>query len=502
MTMGSPASTVLSTCSVPSGSTARLDTHARHRKRLRRLAAVAALVTLAGCAVAPPAPGPVWSMPAQWRAAPQVEGWVRTQDAQQLANQPWWTLFDDPELDALAWRAQSFNAQIETALAAVGQADALLRQQRAQAWPTLGAQLSSQRSGGSERNTLETASLGLAASWMPDVWGRVRLSVYGQQAALQASQADLAGMRLAVAGTVASTYFAIRAADAERTLLREVIEAYERSAQITRNRYDSGIAARTDTLQAEVTLRNARANLVAMDRARALLEHALALLVGEAAPTFSLPPAPWSASVPPVPVDVPAALLLRRPDLASAERAVATSNAQIGVARTAWFPDLNLNVTAGAAAARLADLVASPASVWSLGLNIAQALFDAGSRDARLAQTLALRDAAVARYRQASLSAMREVQDQLATLATLDEQLEHARASARAAGDIERQMLNRYQSGLSAYTEVVTVQASALAARRTVIQLQLARQQAVVSLILALGGGWQAPWAEDLALVE
>ena len=436
-------------------------------------------------------------MPAQWKDAPAVPGWVRAEDAQRFRPDAWWTLFDDAALDALVIRAQVANPQIEAALATVAQADALLRQQRAAAWPTLGAQLGTQRSGGDERVTQGNASLALAASWMPDLWGRVRLSVHAQRAALQSSEADLAAMRLLVAGDVAATYFALRAADAERALLRDVIEAYGRSAQITRNRYESGIAARTDTLQSEVTLRNAQASLVALDRARALLEHALALLVGEPAPAFSLADGPGSRAVPAVPADVPSTLLQRRPDLASAERAVTAANAQVGVARTAWFPDLSLNASLGGTAGNLADLISSPVSLWSLGLNLAQALFDAGSRNARLDQMLALRDASVARYRQASLSAMREVQDQLATLATLDAQLGHARASAQAAADIEQQMLNRYQSGLSAYTEVVTAQASALAARRTVIQLHLARQQATVSLILALGGGWEVPWEDQ-----
>jgi len=253
-------------------------------------------------------------------------------------------------------------------------------------------------------------------------------------------------------------------------------------------------------LQAQATLRNAQATRVALHRSRTGYEHAIALLVGQAPAGFVLPAAPWVSAASAVPVELPSLLLLRRPDVASAERAVTAANAQIGVARSAYFPNLNLTASLGAGGAHLADLVSAPSLLWSLGLALAQNIFDAGARDARVEQSLAGREASVARYRQSALSAMKEVEDQLSALGTLATQTEHARVAADAAARIEQQQMNRYQAGLSSYTEVVTAQASALSARRNLLQLQLQRQLAAVGLIQALGGGWQAPW--PLALSE
>ena len=239
------------------------------------------------------------------------------------------------------------------------------------------------------------------------------------------------------------------------------------------------------------------ASRAALERNRHLAENAIAALTGQPAAAFSLPPArslhDWQRALPAIPVDVPATLLLRRPDVAAAERAVAAANARIGVARAAWFPTLNLNASAGGSGATLADVISAPQLLWSLGLNLAQTLFDAGARSAAEKQAIAAHEQAAAAYRQRALTAMKEVQDQLATLQTLARQQRHAAASAENAAAIEQQMLNRYRAGLVAYTEVVTAQASALTARRSLMQLQLQRQQAAIALIQALGGGWQTP---------
>ena len=314
---------------------------------------------------------------------------------------------------------------------------------------------------------------------------------------MQASQADLAAALLAAQASLAQSYFTLREADAELALLDDIIEGYERSAAIAQRRFESGTVARTDALQAQNTLESARASRAALERNRHLAENAIAALTGQPAAAFSLPPArslhDWQRALPAIPVDVPATLLLRRPDVAAAERAVAAANARIGVARAAWFPTLNLNASAGGSGATLADVISAPQLLWSLGLNLAQTLFDAGARSAAEKQAIAAHEQAAAAYRQRALTAMKEVQDQLATLQTLARQQRHAAASAENAAAIEQQMLNRYRAGLVAYTEVVTAQASALTARRSLMQLQLQRQQAAIALIQALGGGWQAP---------
>ncbi|MDO5290712.1 MAG: efflux transporter outer membrane subunit, partial [Pseudomonadota bacterium] len=382
------------------------------------------------------------------------------------------------------------------AQANLAQAQALLRQQRAQLLPTVGATGSQQRSGGEDRSTAGTASLGLSASWEPDLWGRLGDAARAQDASVQASQADLAGARLSAQASLAQAYFSLREADAALALLADIITGYERAATITQNRYNSGIAARTDTLQAQSTLDSARANRIALQRDRALSEHAIALLVGQAPASFSLPAtATWTDTVPAVPAGVPSALLLRRPDVADAERIVAAANARIGVARAAYFPQITLSGSLSAGGSHLADIVSAPTLLWSLGLSLAQYVFDGGARTAAVDQAIAAHQGAATSYRQTALTAFKEVEDQLATLNTLAEQTERLRASAQAAERIEQQMMNRYQSGLAAYTEVVTAQASALNARRSLLQAQLQRQQAVVALIQALGGGWQQPWA-------
>ena len=454
--------------------------------------ALGAAFLLSACALAPKTAMEPMPLPAAWKEAAPAPGWVSADAARAWSAGQWWLLWDDAPLHALAPRVALNNQGLLAAAANVAQAQALLRQQRAQLWPQLGAQLGQQRSGGDDRATTGSASLTLAASWAPDLWGRIGNAVDAQAASVRASQADLAGARLDAQASLAQAYFALREADAEIALLDEIIGGYQRSARITQNRYDVGVAPRTDTFQAQATLRNAQATRVALVRARAAFEHAIALLLGEAPASFALAPAPWVSAVPQVPAELPSLLLLRRPDIASAEAAVSAANAQIGVARSAYFPDLSLSASLGAGGAHLANLASAPSLLWSLGLALAQTVFDGGARDARVDQSLAARDGAVARYRQAALGAMKEVEDQLSALDTLAAQTEHARAAQDASARIEQQMQNRYEAGLVSYTEVVTAQASALSARRGLLQLQLQRQQAALALIQALGGGWRA----------
>ena len=464
----------------------------------RRAAALALLAALAACSSAPPYSAPNVVVPVAWRHAPAAPGFVPASQAlppaqaAAWAEGPWWTLWDDATLAELMQRVDVSNQNLALALANVDQAQALLRQQQAQLWPTLGVQGSAQRSG---RPASGSASAMLSASWSPDVWGRLGDAVRAQAASVQASHADLEAARLSAQGSLAQAYFALREADAEIALLDDIVQGYERATTITRNRYQAGIAAHTDLLQAQNTLDNARASRIALQRSRQLGEHAIALLVGRTPAEFSLPVAPWSAAVPAIPTEVPAALLLRRPDVAAAERAVAAANARIGVARSAYFPNIGLSAGLGGRAASVGDLLSAPTLAWSLGLSLAQTLFDAGARSAGVDQALAAHDASAAAYRQSVLTAIGQVEDQLVALQTLGEQIERTRAAAEAAAGAETRIMNRYQAGLSAYTEVVTAQASALNARRSVMQLQLQRQQAALALVQALGGGWVAPWA-------
>jgi NodT family efflux transporter outer membrane factor (OMF) lipoprotein len=295
-------------------------------------------------------------------------------------------------------------------------------------------------------------------------------------------------------GELAVNYFSLREADAELRLLEVTLEGYQRSLAIARNRYNAGIAAQTDVLQAQTLYVNTQAERLALKRNRDTLEHAIAVLVGAAPAEFSLPAADWKPTVPGIPAGLPSTLLQRRPDIAASERAVAAANAQIGIARTAYFPSFSLNGALSSNASRVGDLFNASNTLWSLGLSVAQTVFDAGAIAAQVDQAKAAHEAAVARYRQTVLAAFQDVEDQLTAGASLAQQ-EGLRREASAAADLsEQQFLNRYRQGQVSYTDVVTAQVSALNARRTVLQVQVSRQSAAVALIQGLGGGWQAEW--------
>ncbi|HEX8407049.1 MAG TPA: efflux transporter outer membrane subunit, partial [Duganella sp.] len=329
-------------------------------------------------------------------------------------------------------------------------------------------------------------------SWEPDIWGRLRAGTNSARANLQASEADLAAARLSAQGELATNYFLLRQTDAEKALLDATTEGYERVLQITQNRFDAGVTAKSDLLQAQTQLANARIDQVSLVNQRANLEHAIAVLLGKAASDFALAPAPWNVVVPDVPAGVPSTLLQRRPDIAAAERSVAVANEQIGIARAAYFPSLNLTGSYGVGSNAASGLFNASNSLWSLGLSAAQTLFDAGAITARVAGAEASRDAAIARYRQTVLTAFADVENQLSATRALAQQQGLRRVASEAADQVEAQMLNRYRAGQVGYTDVVTAQTTALNARRALVQSQADRQTVAIALIQSLGGGWHA----------
>jgi len=467
----------------------------QHLSRFRStpvLLAVAAL--LSACAVGPDYRRPDAASPAAFKEAPQAEaGWFPAAPADTLDRGPWWQLFGDAELNALVQQVEVSNQNVAAAVAAYAQAQALVREQRASLFPQVTLDGSARRSGGGGATaTTSNLQLGVGASWAPDLWGKLGRGVESAQANAQASDADLAAARLSAQGELATNYFSLRDADTELALVRSTVEGLERSLTITQNRYTAGISPRTDVLQAQTQLANTRADLATLTNQRAQLEHAIAVLIGKAPAEFTLPVAAWNMAVPAVPLFVPSELLQRRPDIAAAERAVAAANAQIGIQRSAYFPSLSLSGSIGNSGSRVADLFGASTSLWSLGLSVAQTLFDAGATTARVEGAEAARDAAVARYRQTVLTAFQAVEDQLSTTRALAEQAELRRTASQAADLTEQQLLNRYKAGQVSYTEVVTAQASALSARRTLSQLAANRQAAAIGLIQALGGGWKA----------
>lgn len=476
----------------------------RAKPAMTTFVAIATSFALSACAVGPKydAP-PAIATPVAFK---QGEGeWVRATPADALERGPWWQLFGDEVLDGLASRVAVSNQNVAAAVASYAQARALVAQQRASLFPVVSLDGGASRSG-SEGTTTTTTAAGttlrtggarsnyqfdIGASWEPDVWGRLSRGVQGARAAAQASAADLASATLAAQGELAANYFNLRELDVQRALLAQTLAGYERLLQIATNRYNAGISARTDVLQAQSQLATARADLLGLDRQRAQLEHAIAVLVGQPPAGFSIAFDPkWSARVPDVPLSLPSTLLQRRPDIAAAERRVAQANEQIGIAQSAYYPSLRLTGSAGAGAASIGDLFSASSLVWALGASLAQTIFNAGATRAQVEGAQAAFEEAAARYRQTVLTAFQDVEDQLAGVRILAQQVALREEAARAADLVEQQVLNRYQAGQVSFTEVINAAATAQNARRALVQLQADRQVAAVALIQALGGGW------------
>jgi NodT family efflux transporter outer membrane factor (OMF) lipoprotein len=464
--------------------------------RPRILLGAAFICAVSACAVGPRYETPSAPAPAVFKEA---QGWAPAAPADALDRGPWWALFGDPVLDELASSIEVSNQNVAQAAAAYEQARALVREQRASLFPVVSLDAGADRSG--SRGGTGTAAgagrsgssyqLGIGGTWEPDVWGSLRRAVGAAGASAEASAADLASARLSAQGELAVNYFALRLADAQKGLLRDTIEGYERVLQITQNRYAAGMAAKSDVLQAQTQLANAQADELGLTRQRAQLEHAIAVLVGKAPGEFTLAPTPWKVSIPAVPVSLPSTLLQRRPDIAAAERRVAAANERIGIAQSAFYPNLSLGASYGFGASAVADLFSASAAVWSLGLSAAQTVFNAGATRARVAGVQAAHEQSVARYRQTVLTAFQDVEDQLAATRVLEQQERLRRQASQAADEAEAQFLNRYRAGQVNYTEVVSAQVTALNARRALAQVQADRQTAAVALIQALGGGWR-----------
>ncbi|HEX5343476.1 MAG TPA: efflux transporter outer membrane subunit [Duganella sp.] len=466
--------------------------------RYHLIALAVASSLLAACSVTPTYQTPSTPQPAAYKETPgeadrAAAGWTAAAPADTLERGPWWQLFGDPILNQLAESIEVNNQNVAAAVASYAQARALVAEQRATLFPSVDLNGSATRSGGGgETRTANQYRANIGASWEPDVWGKLRAGVGNANASLQASAADLAAARLSAQGELATNYFSLRQTDAEKALLDATVEGYERVLQITLNRFDAGIAAKSDLLQAQTQLASARIDQITLVRQRATLEHAIAVLLGKAAGEFSLAPAEWKVVVPDVPTGVPSTLLQRRPDIAAAERRVAAANEQIGIARSAYFPSLNLTGSYGYGAASTGGLFNASNNLWSLGLSAAQTLFDAGATKARVSGAEAQRDQAIANYRQTVLTAFADVENQLTATRTLAQQQDLRKTASEAADQVEVQMLNRYRAGQVSYSDVVTAQQTALSARRSLVQAQVDRQTTAIALIQSLGGGWHA----------
>ena len=455
------------------------------------------VILLAGCAVGPDYRKPEAATAPQFK---EMQGWREAQPRDELPRGSWWTVFGDPELDQLMERADVSNQNIRIAEARLRQARAVADQARAGLFPSVTANASAVRTKSpslSNQPSFATGAVnnynvGLNASWELDVWGRVRRSVEAGEANWQASAAQLEAARLSARATLAQNYFALRVADTTRRLLEDTVKAFQRSLDLTQNRYKAGVAARVDVVQAEVQVKSAQASLIDVGVERAQLEHAIALQLGDVPANFALAPNDLKIAMPQVPLALPAELLERRPDIAAAERAMAAANAQIGVAKAAYFPSLTLSSATGFRGINLANLVSTPSNFWSIGAAVAEGVFDGGLRRSQTAQAAAAYDVQVATYRQAVLTGFQEVEDNLAALRILEEEAALQDEVVQAARHAVELTTNQYSAGVVSYLNVITAQTTALINERAAVNVLGRRLTASVGLINALGGGWTA----------
>ncbi|MFL5296788.1 MAG: efflux transporter outer membrane subunit [Phenylobacterium sp.] len=442
----------------------------------------------------------------------EAAGWAPAAPADGLDRGDWWTLFGDPTLDALEQKVQVSNQNIIAAEAAYREARDVVREDQAALFPTVALSGSATESGGGagSSGTIISGSGGtvvsggggrtarqyrasLGASWEPDVWGRIRRTIEASRANAQVSEATLANARLSAQGELATDYFGLRQVDVAIGIENGIIADYQRSLTITQNRFNAGVAPHSDALQAQTQLANARSDLAGLVQQRANFEHAIAVLTGQAPGNFTLAAAPWTPKVPDIPPGVPSTLLQRRPDIAAAERRVASANAQIGVQVSAYFPSITLSGNYGFASRALGGLFSSSNSLWSFGASLAETVLDFGARRARVNEAKAAHDQAVAQYRETVLEAMQDVEDQLTATKVLADQTALRQQAFDAASAVRAMFANRYAAGQISYTDVVTANASAYAAQRALIQTAAQRQTTAVALIQSLGGGWHAP---------
>ncbi len=464
---------------------------------MRRLALLAPLL-VAACSQAPVLVLPEVPAGAAYK---ETGAWMPAQPADGVPREAWWTLYADADLDRLQQRLAANSPDIAAALARYRQARAASDAARASLYPTVGAFLDIQTDRQSELRPLRVPgptspdeyrsnTLGFPLSYEVDLWGRVSNTVAAGAQLERAAQADLASALLSLQAQLADAYVVLRGLDRDAALLAETEASYLRALELIRSRREAGIASGLDLARAEAQLESARSQRQQALASRALVEHAIAALVGEPAGTFSLPPRNDEIALPVVPPGLPSALLQRRPDVAGAQRRMAAANASVGVAKSAYFPSLTLGGVAGWQTSDFAHFVTAPNVFWALGPLLAVSLIDGGRRDAEVERAKAALDEAGARYRGVAIGAFREVEDNLALLdryrtAAVSEQA--AVAASQRALDIA---VNRYREGAASYLEVVVSQAQTLQARRNLQELSTRQRRASVQLIRALGGGW------------
>lgn len=479
---------------------------------VRGLLYACACALLSACALGPNYHRPVITPAANFK---ELGDWKPSEPADALNRGPWWEIFHDDVLNQLEGQVELSNENIKAAAASYEQALALLSQARAGYWPTIDASASRTRSvtgsagggagpvgGTSSFGTVfgrpqTTNSVGVRGDWTVDVWGQIRRNVESSRASAQASQAALASAKLSEQAALATAYFELRTQDQLNIILNDIVAAQEASLKITENRYKVGVAARADVVTAQTQLLTSQSEQINSQIPRATLEHAIAVLIGKEPAAFSQGPAPLRTDVPTVPPGVPSALLERRPDVAEAERKVASANAQIGVAETAFFPTLTLTGSDDYTGNTLSKLIRDSNRVWSIGPALAATIFDGGLRRAEVKAAKASYQESVDNYRQTVLTGFQNVEDELVTLRVLEKQSVVENDAVKAAREAETLTLNQYKAGTVPYSSVISAQTARLNAEQTALSLLSNRLTASVALIQDLGGGWDASQLTD-----
>ncbi len=477
----------------------RHNPNAQMRVCKRALATVgfASVLSIAGCAVGPKYNRPAVEVPPAYKEAGD---WKPAQPNEQNLGGAWWQTFQDQQLNALEDQINVSNQNLKAAEAQYTQSRAMLRYYRADYYPSINAGAAATRNRISDNRppghlstngaTYNDYQIPVELSYELDVWGRVRKTVESQRGQAQASAADLATVNLSLHAQLALFYFQARSLDAQEQLLNSTVAQYEQAYQLTDSRFKGGLASEVEVQQASTQLETTRAQAIDVGVLRAQYEHAIATLIGKPASSFHLSPLPLTSPPPLIPLELPSALLERRPDIAAAERRMAAANAQIGVAKAAYYPNISLGATGGFESGVITTLLSGPSIIWSAGASAIAPIFDAGRRRASTDQAIAAYDQTVANYRETVLTGFQQVEDNLAALRILEKEADTQQRAVVASQKSLELSLTRYRGGITSYLEVTTAQSAALADEVAAVNILGRRMTSAVLLIQALGGGW------------
>jgi NodT family efflux transporter outer membrane factor (OMF) lipoprotein len=481
-------------------------------RNVLRLCAAAITVMLSGCVVGPKYHAPAPQAPTVYKELPDqsqgAEGWQVAQPADAKLRGKWWEIFNDSELNALEEQLDINNQNIKQFFENFMEARAIVREARAQYFPTLSVAPSfsrSRTSGNLSSTPVSTSGSGstatpqlqstlysmpLEASWEPDLWGKVRNTVRQAQYAAQVSAADLENERLTEQASLAEFFFEIRGQDKLQQIFDETVAADQKAFDLTRSLYETGIDDQISVVEAQTTLQSAQAGATNVGVARAQFEHAIAVLLGKAASNFSIPVKAMTVAPPPIPVGVPSELLERRPDIAAAERTMAEANASIGIAYAAYYPNLTLSAEGGFESSAISKWFDWPSRFWSIGASLPETIFDAGLRRATVQQYVATYNADLAAYRQTVLTAFQQAEDGLAEVRILSKEIQQEQQAVDSAQTFLKLEQARYDTGIDPYVDVLIAQTTVLANQQTLNALQVEQMTYAVALVEALGGGW------------